>query len=127
MGMNAVAVKLPPKADIEGILHAMSNRRDELIAGSVKPFRVSRRVSQVRTNRAFFKFACVGHGVADCRELESLLYIEARCMQLREPCDPLPLYSQGLRENIEATIQLGHIERFQLQSQIPSDVSPHGE
>ncbi|KAH7706917.1 Protein NHR-36 [Aphelenchoides avenae] len=103
--MNAVAVKLPPNADIEGILHAMSNRRDELIAGSVKPFR----------------FSCVAHGVADSRELESLIYVEARCMQLREPCDPMPLYSIGLRENIQATVQLGKIERFSVASEIPSD------
>ncbi|KAH7714578.1 Nuclear hormone receptor [Aphelenchoides avenae] len=99
VGMNAQAVKLPADVDTTGLIQAISNRRRELITGTVKPFR----------------FTSATIGLVDSHELDALLYVESRCSELRALVDPLPLYSIGMKANLERPVQLGNLDGFRLQ------------
>ncbi|KAH7696958.1 zinc finger protein, partial [Aphelenchoides avenae] len=98
VGMNAQAVKLPADVDTRSLIQAISNRRKELITGTVKPFRFTSSTS----------------GLVDSQELDSLLYVESRCSELRALVDPLPLYSIGMKANLDRPVQLGSLEGFRL-------------
>lgn len=50
--------------------------------------------------------------VTDGKEIDTLLYVEAKCVFAREQFDPWQLYSQGLRENVERPARLGNLEQY---------------
>ncbi|KAH7702306.1 hypothetical protein AAVH_30539, partial [Aphelenchoides avenae] len=95
--MSLDAIKFSRTVDVDVITNAVRQRRKELLCGATDiPFK--------------YRFACAE--VAECSEIDSLIFIEGKCLSLRETIDPIAQYTEGLRANLTHRIRLGNIGRL---------------